>query len=113
MCEFCDTLKQEKEMKWYKRNTSSLDNSCEFVNDGDCGMCDRCDHRFAIKGLSLDDDVYVKLSYYQKVYGAEGDMIVDTYSESMLWVYCPICGKRLSKNDSMDELSYPLEIMDE
>lgn len=42
----------------------------------------------------------------------EDAMVVDANSESMLWVYCPVCGDRISKDFyEHDKIPYPLEIM--
>lgn len=111
MCDFCNLLKQGKEIEWYQRTTSSLDNSCEYTN---CDECDGCKHRFTIRRIANVNNTYVELSYFQSVGMGEDAAVVDVNSESMLWVYCPVCGNRLSNEEYVDEkLPYPLEIMKE
>lgn len=110
MCEFCNALKQGKEIEWYQRNTSTLDTSCDYIN---CDDCDGCQHKFVIKGIGDGVNVYVGISYFQSVGKGEDADVVDSHSEAMLWSYCPICGDGISKEVQSDEkIPYPLEIME-
>lgn len=111
MCKLCEALKQGREIEWYQRTTSSLDNSCEYTN---CDECDGCKHRFTIRRVAGSNDTYITLSYFQSVGAGEDASVVDVNSESMLWAYCPVCGSKLSKEEYTDDkIPYPLEIMKE
>lgn len=102
MCKFCDKVFNEKDgLLLDQRCRYSDDNSCElFTIDGSCSCEDcfgngNCNETFLINGIEYDSGDYsLNISYFKQV----GDLKIEVASERMYVNYCPICGKRLSKD---------------
>lgn len=117
MCKFCESLTDNtKEIIWSVRSTYADDNICEFVNGDNCFNCGRCEMYFTIDGYTIDDDTYVSIAYNQKITSpTKEEVVIRPFSEGIQFNYCPICGKRISKNIREFDKYYELiiEIKDE
>lgn len=100
MCEFCESLiDNRKEVIWNVRSTYADHNICEYINDNNCGACNRCEMEFILKGYKYNEDIYVSAEYNQVVFDNEGnEVVVRPFTEGMQWNFCPVCGKQVSKN---------------
>ena len=118
MCKFCDTLKEGKDIELFYRTCSSLDNFCEYVNGNDCSLCNECSTKFIIHPISgrNKDEMYVNIKFKDKATNInKEDVVIDKNSECFNIIYCPMCGKKLSKEgfENLDELMYPFEELKE
>lgn len=113
MCKFCDDLKY-KNIKIPGRTTIADDNICEFASpdiieiDGekfaygsdckDCGGCADENRYFSID--TWDDNI--SISYYCKI----KDVVIAPVSARFSINFCPICGKRISKEFYHEDLKF-------
>jgi len=96
MCKFCDNLRY-KEIKVPSKTSLADDNVCEFASPSEygdfecknCGGCSDDNHFFSI--TSWDDNM--QLSYYHKI----KEVIIAPVSTRFNFNFCPMCGKRISK----------------
>ncbi len=104
MCKFCDDL-EYKNITIPGRTTSAEDNVCETASpdivyiDGEtyhcgskCEDCFGCIEENSNFSITAWDDVLC-LNYYHKV----RDLIIAPSSCRFSINYCPMCGKRISK----------------
>lgn len=116
MCGFCDNIKNEnKEIIWRVRNTSADDNICECINNINCEKCKGCNMHFKLNGYNYNGDTYVGVEYHQTItyYNSE-DAVINPFSESIQFNYCPFCGEQMSRNISrFDNIAkYSIEVED-
>jgi hypothetical protein len=101
MCKFCENITDEKsEFIWVVRNAGAEDNICEFVNNNTCDECNGCANlKFGIRGYNIDGNVRVGISFYQNILSYRNeDVVINPYSETQQFNFCPFCGKQISKD---------------
>ena len=105
MCKFCDNL-EYKEITIPSRTTGADHNVCEIASpqvieiDGEiyksgseCEGCYGCAKENNYWQITICNNDIVDLHYYNKV----RDFIIDQYSARFCINFCPMCGKRISK----------------
>ena len=97
MCKFCDNILKNRYIL-EQRSTYAEDNTCEFVNNSNCDLCEDCNSCFEMFTYGYDNDIFIQIGYRQKVDSEDGSLIIHPFSESIQWNYCPFCGKQISKN---------------
>lgn len=101
MCKFCDNL-EYRDIKIDTRTSLADDNVCEFIVQNDCEQCEN--------GCSSDNNYFsitmwednLHLNYYHKI----RDLIIAPISMRFSINFCPMCGKRISKELHSDELNF-------
>ena len=99
MCEFCESLNDnKKEIVWSVRSTMVDDNICEIVNNDQCSCCGDCSQKFVINGYIFDDEnQFISLKYFQEVSSDKEKVIIHPFSEAIQFNFCPFCGEQISK----------------
>jgi hypothetical protein len=96
MCEFCEGLKsKEKGITWHTRSSYADDNICEYIDSHET------ESHFKLVSHEYNNTAYVGIEYYQYVLTNEDDIekvVINPFSESIPFNYCPICGIQLSEN---------------
>lgn len=91
MCDFCEALLNEKEINWCVRSTFADDNINELIEG------DEIESTFKLSSHIYKDRVYVGLEYRQELKTESDNIIINPFSESIQFNYCPICGSQISK----------------
>jgi hypothetical protein len=97
MCKLCDKL-DYKTIIIPNRTSMADDNVCEIAINNDCGECDGCADENNYFSINMWED-NICLNYYHKV----KDLIIAPISVRFSINYCPMCGKRISKELNSDE----------
>lgn len=113
-CDFCKTLKNEtKDIRWNVRSTYAEDNICEYINGENCSCCSSCDSHFKLNSHNFNGNIRVSMEFYQKINDIDkNEIIIEPFSETMQWNYCPICGDKISDTTENDIcLGYKTDII--
>ena len=113
MCKFCDNL-EYRTITIPNRTNMADDNVCEFASpeiidiDGEkitygvnCADCRGCADENSYFSITTWED-NMCLNYYHKV----RDVIIAPVGARFNFNYCPMCGKRISKELHSDELNF-------
>jgi len=105
MCKYCDSL-EYKNIIVPIRTSMSDDNICDKVHadkfgNADCSNCEGCrDENQYFKIASFNDNL--DISYYHKI----GDVVIAPVSCRFSINFCPMCGKRISKEFYYEDLKF-------
>jgi hypothetical protein len=101
MCKFCDDL-DYKTITIPSRTSTADDNVCEFVVNENCNECNHgcADENNYFSITTWEDNIC--LNYYHKV----KDLIIAPISARFSINYCPMCGKKISKEMNSEELKF-------
>ncbi len=100
MCEFCDNINsfRSKKIKWSVRSFSADNNLDEILDPCFSGEWSEDYCEFGLFGYEYKDKVYVGVDYRQEVHkNNEEKLIIDAFSETIPFSFCPFCGIQLSK----------------
>lgn len=110
-CSFCNALLNGNKITWEMRSSYADDNICDKINGTDCDLCKACDANFSIGSYVLKDEAHVYIEFEQHIGTAlKTEAIIHPLSESVVFNYCPVCGKKLSSKEPELRISNHLKI---
>lgn len=104
MCDFCDVLTSDdydKKIRWSVRSTMADDNIEEVLeektNYSECWIERYSD--FKLYGYTFEGNVKVGIHYRKQISNGNGEVaIVNPFSETIQFNFCPICGEKISES---------------
>lgn len=93
MCKFCYKLGEEdskKDITWQVR-------SCLTAQTVDSESIDK--ELFELKPQNVNGSIYMGIYYTLET---NNNINVYPFSENSIWLYCPFCGRKISKEDHSD-----------
>lgn len=105
-CSFCKALLNGDNITWEMRSTYADDNICDKINGTDCNLCSGCNANFSLSAYVSKEEVQVNIEFEQHIgMASEEEAVIHPLSETTVFNYCPICGKRLSTKTPKLEMS--------
>jgi len=109
MCSFCNALikgYKEKTINWAARSTMADDNLEESLGDYPDQFYTSY-YGFSLYGYAHNDNTMVGIDYEQRLHAAgKESVIVNPFSETVQFNFCPMCGEQISKTIKPFEDNY-------
>lgn len=105
-CTFCKSLLSGDKITWEMRSTYAEDNICDKINGTNCSLCEGCGANFSISASLFKEEVMVNIEFEQRIgMDSASEAVIHPISETAVFTYCPMCGKRLSTKTPKLEMS--------